>query len=454
MLMHFILSVRGTMDPARLRSALSNVLSRHPGLGSTIRAAGPGTVREPRDVSGGAILTVWDLAATKVRGDTPEAPDRAGPQSDGGGARAATGSRQALLSEWMNQPLDPRQMLPWRVLLLVESPAECSLVFTLHHAVADGVRALRVVHEVVREYNGTVPATHSGRLPAITRSDELLALARSFRRSVKHFYLRMAAGLAHRFLVAPLLPRARICRATSRASPRISFCQASLAAPDLAGVRSRAGTLGVRVNDVLLAACFRTVEHWNRVHGRPSRRISIMVPVDVSAAGLAAAPANQASFISVPTSREERSDPDELARRVGHRTSRMLENGMAFTMVYAAWLCTRVPPRVSRSMAWLVMATRVCLDTILLTNLGRIWPEEAASMEGVPLGTARIDSVVALPPVASPMGLSLCAGTYRDRLHFTLTYKTSQFSEAQARAFLGSFLENLRSYRASPHAAA
>ena len=272
----------------------------------------------------------------------------------------------------------------------------------------------------------------------------LLALARSFRCGVKHFYLRMTAGLAHRFLVAPLVPRARICRATSKPSSRISFCQGSLAGPELRGVRSRAKSLEVRVNDILLAACFRTVEQWNRVHGRPSRRISIMVPVDVGGSGPSPAPANEVSFISVPTTREERSDPEELVRRVGRRTSRMLENGTAFTMVYAAYFCTRVPPRISRAMARLVMATRVCLDTIVLTNLGRIWPDEAAAMDGVRLGGARIASVVVIPPVASPMGISLSAGTYHDRLHVTLAYKTSQLSRAQAQAFLGSYLEQLR----------
>ncbi len=120
----------------------------------------------------------------------------------------------------MNRPLDPGRALPWRVLLLVESPAECSLVFTFHHAVADGVRALQVVSEVIREYNGTRTISRPpGRPSGVTRSDDLLALARSFRCGVKHFYLRMTAGLAHRFLVAPLVPRARICRATSKPSP-------------------------------------------------------------------------------------------------------------------------------------------------------------------------------------------------------------------------------------------
>lgn len=53
--------------------------------------------------------------------------------------------------------------------------------------------------------------------------------------------------------------------------------------------------------------------------------------------------ANRVSFISGPTTRSERSDPDELVRTVGRKTSRLLENGMA----------------------WPVMATRVCLATAI-----------------------------------------------------------------------------------------
>ncbi len=434
MVIHGIMSIEGAVDPARLESALLAILSRRPRLKSAIRGALLGPVPGPGRTDAGGILTVWDA-------DDAPAGDEAGGQAEQ--------RRQKRLGGWINQPLDPRRGLPWRVLLLREAGGRSSLVFSFHHAVVDGVRALHLAREVVREYNGRGDADGPGApgRPAPTHSDDLLALARSCRRRVKHFYVRMTAGLAHRFLVAPLLPRARICRATSKPSPDISFHQGQLPASDLRGVRSRARSFGVTLNDVLLAACFRTVERWNGEHGKPSRKISIMVPVDVGGADPSPVTANRVSFISVPTTRRERSDPDELVRRVGRKTSRMLENGMAFTMVYAAWFCTRVPPRASRAMAWLVMATRVCLDTVLVTNVGRVWPCEGAARGGVRLGGARVSSVAVIPPVASPMGLSLATAIWDGRLQVTLAYKTAQFSEGQARAFLGSFLEQVRSYR-------
>jgi len=65
------------------------------------------------------------------------------------------------------------------------------------------------------------------------------------------------------------------------------------------------------------------------------------------------------------------------------------------------------------------------------------------------LGDAIIASIVVIPPVVSPMGVSLSAGTYDDHLHVALTYKTSQFSHAQARLFLNLYFHEMRSYQST-----
>lgn len=73
-------------------------------------------------------------------------------------------------------------------------------------------------------------------------------------------------------------------------------------------------------------------------------------------------------------------------------------------------------------------------------------------MEGIKIGSARVASVVVIPPVVSPMGISLSAGTYHDCLKVALAYKTSHLSEAQARMFLGLYLRKIRSYQESSEA--
>jgi len=348
----------------------------------------------------------------------------------------------------MNRPLNPGKELPCRVLLLRRTLTEFSLVFTCHHSAADGLHGLRFVAEVIQDYNGATenssPSTYS-----LTdgRGDELVALAQACRLRVDHFYLRMITSLAHRFLFAPLSPNARICHTSSRRSAEINFCQGSLNLHELRQLRSKSRSIGATVNDILLAAGFRAIEQWNSAHGKPSRKISIMVPVSIGNPMSSPVFANQVSFISVSTTRKERSDPEELLRKVMQRTSYMLKNGIAFSIVYAASFCTHLPPRIPRSVAQFLIATRIYLDSILLTNLGLIWPRESASMEGAKIGNAKITSVVGLAPVVSPMGISLCTGKYHDHLYIALAYKTANFSKAEARMFLNLYLHELRSYQ-------
>ena len=370
MVLHWILAVEGAVDSFRLKSALLTVVSRHPRLNAIVRSGAFRQVQEPRGENTTDVLSTWDLAGPENAVDTTRARIDA--------------LHERRLSEWMNKPLDPRKAPPFRVLLLTEMHGHFTLVFTFHHAAVDGVRALRLIGEVIQEYNGVVEKSppRMDRRPGTRAKDELVALAQACRLRTSHFYLRMIASLAHRFLLAPLSPNARICRTTSRPSPEIYFCQGSLNPHELGQIQSRSKSVGATVNDVLLAACFRTVEQWNDVHGKPSRKISIMVPVDIGSPTSSPVSANQVSFISVSTTRKERSDPDELLRKVRQRTSHMLKNGIAFSIVYAVYFCTRLPPRIAKAVARFLMATQIYLDSILLTNLGLIWPKGTALGKG------------------------------------------------------------------------
>jgi len=438
MVNYCILTIDGAVDPVRLKSALMTVLLRHCTLRSTIHAGLFRQVREVRNNCGGEILTVWDVVPP-------------GDLADANCSQVGVWYERRL-SEWMNIPLDPGKELPWRVLLVRRTPRQFSLVFACHHSVADGLRHLHFIDEVIQNYNGA-PDYSSSSTCSLTdgRGDELIALAQACRLKVKHFYLRMIASLAHRFLLAPLSPNARICRTSSRRSAEIDFCQGSLNPHEVGQIKSRSKSVGATVNDILLAACFRTVEQWNNVHRKSSRKMSIMVPVSIGNPMSSPVITNQVSFISVSTTRKERSDPEELIRKLRQRTAHMLKNGTAFSIVYAVYFCC-LSPLVAKAVARFLLATQVYLDSILLTNLGLIWPAGTTQREGDNLGTAKITSVVGLAPVVSPMGISLCPGTYHDHLHVGLTYKTRQFSKAEAMTFLNLYLHELRSYQRTPEA--
>ena len=437
MVNHCMVTIDGAVDPVRLKAAVMTVLLRHPSWRSIIRSGMSRQVREEKSDYGDCILTVWDLAV-------PQDP------TDANHTEIGTW-HETRLSEWLSKPLDPSKELPCRVLLLRRTLREFSLVFTIHHSAADGLHLFRFAAEVIQDYNGgTVNLSPSTCSLTDGRGDELVALAHAYRLKVEHFYLGMIASLAHRFLLAPLSPNARICRTRSRPSAEVHFCQGSLNPHEVGQIRSRSKAVGATLNDALLAACFRTVEQWNDAHGKPSRKISIMVPVDIGGPSPSPVTANQASIISVSTTRKERTDPDELLRKVSQKRSHMLKNGIAFSVVYAAYFCSLFPPRMHTAMARFLMATQICLDSILLTNLGLIWPQGTTTVQGDNVGNARITSVIGIPPVISPMGISMCVGTYHDHLHIALEYKTRQFSKAEARTFLNLYLHELRGYQRTP----
>ncbi len=67
MVLHWVVTLSGAVDPVRMRSALMAEVARHPVLRSTIRTGLLGQSREMRDVSGYDPLTVTDVATRRTQ---------------------------------------------------------------------------------------------------------------------------------------------------------------------------------------------------------------------------------------------------------------------------------------------------------------------------------------------------------------------------------------------------
>jgi NRPS condensation-like uncharacterized protein len=437
MVIHILLTLDGGVDDARLRSALTGVLARYSAIRSTIHTGLLKKARHQREEYDRGILTVWDL----------ESPMDAA----GVGNSAISAWYEARLSDWMNRPLDPGEAVPCRVLLLRRTLSEYSLVFTFHHSAADGLQGCRFVGDVVRAYNGNgIFGDPPESCSAAQRGDDLVAEARGRRPKVEHFYLRIATSMVRRFVIGPFTPPTRLYRNKSEPAPAIGICHGHLNEYELKQIKSRARSVGASVNDVLVAACFRAVEEWNSAHGKSSRRIRVMIPVDLSGGKRSPVGTNQASFLSLSTTKGERLEPEKLLDRVRQRTSQMLREGTAFDVVYATHFCTHLPPIVPKAVARFLIATQIYLDTILLTNIGVSLKREVTSTKGAMLGSTAVSSFMATAPVVGPMGVSLCANVYNDRLYIAMSYKTSQFSEAQAKTFLNLYFHEVRAYQRTP----
>lgn len=430
---HLILDVQGELDHARLNEAISAAQQAHPVMRTILRSRHLRPFRQIQEDTGKGVLSVADQAQLQ---DV---------------------SCENYHSSWMNRPLNLKKEFPVRVLLLRKNETESLLVFTFHHSAADGLRALLFVRTAIQSYNnelakaGTAKALArqvSGDTRTNRRGDELLHFAHSQRSKAGHYYRKVISSLFHRFVLAAFHPPTRVFHDRSGRSRELRFCFRILSPGELAQIQSKARSAGVALNDILLAACHRVVEKWNSAHGKVSRRIRIMAPVNISPDGFRHVVSNQVSWLSFPTRPIDRIDPVELLRKVRADTAEAASNRMAFSLVYFFYFCSRFPLFLMREMCRFLIVTRVYVDTIVVTNLGSAWTKpgsEEAALSNI--GTAKILNLTGFAPVVTPMGLSIAAVTYNRNPSFSLTYRPALFSEEKAKMFLDLYVEELKNYQ-------
>ena len=367
----------------------------------------------------------------------------------GPGEAAGDSEHKRYLTEWVNRPLDPKKELPFRVLLLKRGPGQYWLAFTFHHYATDALRALRFANEMIREYNkGDAPEAvlDSAMLEdsiKAHRTDELLPLIQRPKSKVKWYYPKIASSLFHRFVISLFSPTSRIFHDRSGKGGEVSFIRTWLNSIELGEIDTRSRVLGATVNDVLLAACFKTIEKWNQMHGKSSGKISIMVPVDVGRKMSQHIVSNQISYVSPATMPGERADHVDLLKKVSHRTGCVIRNGNAFSMIYFTYFISRLSFAIMKLVGTLFIATRVYIDTTLLTNVGRIRLGDGKEPK---LGNARITDIFGVTPVISPWGMSVVTAVFDGKLQLGLTYRPAYFSDDTASRFLDLYVEEIRNY--------
>lgn len=428
-LIHAVLNLEGEIDHVRLNQAISSAQEAHPIMRTILRSRYSRPFREIQEVPRKEMLTVQDLD------DLQDADyDR-------------------YLFEWMNQPMDIRKGFPLRVLLLRKNEAESTLVFTFHHSATDGLRASLFIRKVVETYNSEVPEDiRPSEDIRISRSgDELLQFARSQRPRVGYYYMRIIASLFHRFVIAAYPPPTRVYHDRSGHSKEIHLCNRQIASRELGQIESKARSSGVELNDIFLAACYRVVEEWNSMHGKASKKIRIMAPVNISPKGFGNVVSNQASWISPATNPEDRADPAKLLRKVRAYNIYATKNRMVFSLVYFFCFCSLFPLAVMRGMCRFLMITRTYVDTILFTNIGVIWPKVGSEEPAVTsIGSSKIVNVTGSAPVVTPMGLSFSANIYNKNLNISLTYRSALFSDEKAQMFLNLYVDEIKNYPTGP----
>jgi NRPS condensation-like uncharacterized protein len=96
-----------------------------------------------------------------------------------------------------------------------------------------------------------------------------------------------------------------------------------------------------------------------------------------------------------------------------------------------------------KSVGTLFIATRVYIDTTLLTNVRRIRLGDGKEPR---LGDARIADAFGVTPVVSPWGMSVVTAVFNGKLQLGLTYVTTCSSDETARRFLDLYVQEIRNY--------
>ena len=243
---------------------------------------------------------------------------------DGGRAddQAALESAVAALMEGR---LDRDRPL-WSIDVIALDRARTAVVLRLHHCMADGMTAMRIVQtllldqddEADRQLSGgpvSAPAPTEPEGAALLRDAIRWRAAATRRRAGALAWRGLAkAGLAtrrerHAAIRRALAPEGHPTSLARTAGPRrqVAFC--SIALDEVKRIGHRAPTRAT-VNDVVLAAVAGGLRHWLAETGAEPHEVRVKVPVSLHRPGEHYA-ANRDSFIVVHLPLDE---PDPLAR--------------------------------------------------------------------------------------------------------------------------------------------
>ncbi len=407
---HIEARVAGSLDEARLRSAVREAVARHP-MGRARKA--PTARRTDRQY-------VWEI------GPEPELdPVRVVQCPDDDALALARAELQSVAVPLAESP-------PLRV-RLARHPGGDAVMLNVNHAAADGFGSLRLLRSVARAYAGD-PDPVPDIEPLGAR--DLQALVGPADRATK---LRRAALLAakSRDLFAP---PARVAPDGGSEHPGYGIHQLRLSPEQTVALSDARGT----VNDVLLAALHLAIADWNDDHGTPARRIGVMVPANLRPrAWREEVVGNLVLPVVTSTARADRTHAEAALQAVSAQTRRIKEGGTAAALIELLRRSPALPLAVKEAMSALLFLTRNHLvDTALLSNLGDLGDDPLS------FGREAGDTVEAWfsPPARMPLGVSLGAVTFGRRLHVSFRYRHSLFGADAARRFAEGYASALKRF--------
>lgn len=345
-------------------------------------------------------------AAAHVRHETQGAHER---PADGDGGFTAWATR--LAGELMERPLE-RGLPPWEMYLLTGEPGgPFAVLVKLHHALADGMRAVAIGAGIFDQIAGARPARRHRPHPVPPRSwlPGPLDVADAARGRIEE--LGRALGVGASVVRASRLDPRGAPSLTAGSSGTRRLATVDL---DLEEVRRVRRVTGGTANDVLLAVVAGGLRQWMLDRGEPlpADDPRALVPVSRRRPGGAPGPGNtfSAYLLDLPLS-----DPDPLGRlgAVRRRMDRNKAAGPGRGAGAVALLADQLPPLAHRFGAPFAQGAARMLFDVLVTNVPL--PRSRLSLGGSPLRALH-----PMAPLARGQALAVAMSPYDGRVHVGL----------------------------------
>jgi len=382
--------VSGSLDEARLRTALAEALSSHP------------FEYDPLEV----VSCADDAALDKTRNELQRMP--------------------MSLTEW--PPLRAR---------LVRHHAGDILMLNINHAASDGFSGLRVLGAIAAAYAGEADRDPPLDFPTVR---DLPVRPASAPVSTLRGRYRILVERLRNQLARP----ARLATEDPGDEPGYGFHLVKLSTEDTRSVASteHPGTS----RNILMAGLHLAIGDWNLEHGQPGRRVGVLVPVNLRPDGWRHERVGNFSVTArVSTSRRHRAGPASALKAITTQTTRNKRSRTGVALLGALDRTRLLPLWAKQSQVVLQPLTgNRLVDTAMLANVG--WVDDPPSFGPEAGDTLEVWFSI---PARVPECLCIGAVTVAGRLHLVIRYPHRLFSPAAARRFADCFVAQIRTVAAS-----
>lgn len=326
------------------------------------------------------------------------------------------------------------------------------IAFLFHHAVTDGVGAMRFIGDVLGIYGQlTTPAGEEAPelspidIETLTKRGQLWSPGSrpefSLWETIKHlsqFLGRYAAGVETG-------SQGRLSESERHCSP---FVSRIVDGKTLRSLKKAAAKLGVQLNDLCLVCLFQTIKQWNAQHRTFWRRrwYRMLVPVSLRTPDHDELPAaNVLSYLIFYAASNNNESIEKMAVRYNqlmhgflHTTDRSLATHVILTL-------SKIP-----GMLWMLTKPPVRLCTSVLANVGEVkrqlncrFPLQKGKCVA---GSLTLEGLFGAAPIRRGTTIGISLGTYAGDLLVNFNCDRNLFEKDRSEQFADLFISHLQQF--------